>query len=164
MVNLGFGDVSEEKRTLLLDKIEGVCLFHGATQVDIVAHSMGGNSAFAALFIKECSTLDNGNLTFTGPKQLNSKIRKVVTLALPTTKEELTWLREANSTDQVYNVVAKYDVLMGHKPCGFDRDNSLKRADVSCGHIGIVYQPQVPDIVHHMLASSATPTTTIIRK
>jgi len=43
----------------------------------------------------------------------------VVTLALPTTTAELAWLTEARSTNQVYNVVAKYDVLMGHKPCGF---------------------------------------------
>jgi len=53
VVNLGSGDVSEEKRGKLLAKIDRVRQYHSYQQVDIVAHSMGGNSAFAALFSKD---------------------------------------------------------------------------------------------------------------
>ena len=134
---------------------------HGGApqQVDLVAHSMGSNLALAATYTPECCSIEDQNPDTLGdlkfiesvPKAINPHIGKVITIANPTTAEEFESLISAGKPEnQIFNITAKYDALMGHKTRGLPNDSHF--TEFSAGHIGIVFQPPVFGEVERMLA------------
>jgi hypothetical protein len=45
----------------------------------------------------------------------------VITIALPSNQTETNWMREINKINDLFNINAKYDALMGYKKMCFDR-------------------------------------------
>ena len=123
VISLGTGAPTEEKLSAILEKVQTIQdlyrkTLHKDVAVDLVAHSMGGNLALAAAFTKECSFFDKeGDLQFNQIPSANPNIGKVVALALPSNAAEVSWFQQAGKINDLFNINAKYDALMGHKQC-----------------------------------------------
>jgi hypothetical protein len=110
--------------------------------VDIIAHSNGGNLGLYSAFTEDCSYIDGeGNLKFRSTPQANPHIGKVITIALPTNKMETNWIHDINKLDDLYNINATFDALMGHKKCALVEEHPSHVQYIDAGHIGIVFNP-----------------------
>jgi len=108
--------------------------------VDIVAHSNGGNVALYSAFTEDCSYIDEqGNLKFRSALEANPHIGKVITVAFPSNQTETKWMHEINKTNDLFNVNAKYDALMGYKKCALVEELPAHVEYIDAGHIGIVF-------------------------
>ncbi len=147
VINLGGGGPTDEKRDAVHAKLDEIqALYRDRRPVDIVAHSMGANTALYSSFRAGSVTLQEGNMV-QDPFRVQGadrRIRKVVNLANPTSAEEKALLDAAGKTRDVYNITASHDALMGHKTCAL---SPTHRDELSAGHIGIVYNPDVADAV-----------------
>ena len=156
VLNVGSGMVTDAMRDDVYKKIDQIRenYFHALgteTVVDIVAHSMGGNLAVAAAFAKEGSYIDaKGDLQFeTGRvKKATSSVGKVITLAMPSNREEAGWMQEIGKIEDLFNIRAKYDALMGHKECALAESHVL---NIDAGHVGIVFHPKTVDAISSFL-------------
>ena len=154
VIDLGTGQPTDAKRQAILEKITTIQELYrtqfntpDTIPVDLVSHSMGGNVAVASAFSTENSSFNNeGDLTFTSNPIANPNIGKIVTLALPSNATEVNWFRQAAKVDDLFNINAKYDALMGHKRCAVENP-----VEIDAGHIGIVYQAPAQEAVANIL-------------
>jgi len=111
------------------EHVEAVCRDTGATQVDVIAHSLGG--LVARYFVQ------------TGGRR---SVRRLVTLGTP-------YLASANPSQEL-SVFAEHDVLVPPP-----RDGARRRAHVvpACGHLGLLTDERaVAAIVRHLTRTVAT--------
>lgn len=121
--------------------------------IDFVAHSMGANLAIYSSFDKEqCASIAEGFSPGDQPKA-NPMVGKVITLANPTDAQELSWLQSIGKSQDIFNVVARYDALMGHKEPALAATPS-QFSDSNAGHVGIVFDPIAFSQVTQILAGA----------
>ena len=150
VIDLGGGPASNEKRKAVHKKIKAIQKLYekaGKTipKVDIVAHSLGGSLAYASAFKKSCSTIDSsGNLSFLNNKvpEAKTRIRKIITLALPTDQTEINHIKTIGKLNDLYNITAKYDLLVGHKPCALKTELKEHETEINTTHVEIVYNQE----------------------
>ena len=143
VLNLGSGFASEEKRAAVHSKIKEIGALFNGSKVDIVAHSMGGSLAHASLFSPSTSSInEEGSLLFQGDPIEAKGIGKVITLALPYEASEMAPIKTINKVHDIYNITAKYDLLVGHKSCALEKDHSTP---IDTTHIEIVYDKRAQD-------------------
>lgn len=152
----GAGGPTQEKLQKVREKILEIrSLYKNPPLVDIVAHSMGANLGVAVAYDESSLMIDSeGNITFqTDQPNANPFVGKVITLANPLVKEEVEPLQKAKKIDQFFNILAKYDGIMGHKQPGLVGELAQQSAEVKAGHIGIVFDPQAHQCVIDKLTS-----------
>ncbi len=125
-------------------------------KVDLVAHSMGSNHALCAMFTEETSHISKGDLvlhrhSLTPEDRAYPNIGKLVTVALQSDAMDLRSLEIADSVNRLYNVIAKYDILMGHKKKTLLERGSDHAVETDSGHIGIVYDKKAHEAVVNFL-------------
>jgi pimeloyl-ACP methyl ester carboxylesterase len=160
VINLGGGDVTEEKRKLVCKKIEQIRTEYAKRlhvhkpKVDLVAHSMGSNVAMATAFARKCSSIDEqGELHFRRKRTVraHSSVGKVITIANPSNAQEVKRISQAGKRHQLFNINARYDALMGHKTCALTGRLARQAAEVDAGHVGIVFQSSASAAVRRAL-------------
>lgn len=152
---------TERDRQDILKKIDSIRkeyldVFHEeAPAIHLVGHSRGGEMGFDTAFTSSCSFIEDktGDLQFIEGKvpEANPFIGRIVTLGMPTNAKEALWAEQAHKTQDIFNIVAKYDSIV----CG-----SSALADaypqqvvvVDKGHLGII-DPSTYQLVKHFLAS-----------
>ena len=127
-------------------------LTNNRSPIDLVAHSNGGNLALASAFTEECSFIDaQGALEFRGEPSAHPHVGKIITVALPTNRTELEWVRQINKENDLFNLNAQYDGLMGHKVCALD---SQHHVTINAAHIGIVFQKNTHERLLELLLNN----------
>lgn len=152
VLNLGMGQVSNEMRKKVYNQIEEIRSSYPRSTtngqdggnrlplVDIVAHSNGGNIALDSAFTETCSYIDEqGLLQFRSAPKVNPSVGKIITVALPSNAEETKWIRDAGKTSDLYNINARFDVLMAYKRCALAEERPSQVQSVDAAHIGIVF-------------------------
>lgn len=160
VINLGAGGPTENRRQQIWDKIDQIRALYlyvyneELPQVDIVAHSMGANLAYAALFDANCSFINSeGCLQFYADCTAHPAVGTVITIANPLEKVEVEKLQRINKIDSFFNIIAKFDAIMGHKQPGFIGDLAHHAEEVDAGHIGIVFNEKAHKIIVNRLNS-----------
>ena len=153
VLNHGFGSPTDEIRRKVFAKIEEIRrLINDRSPVDLVAHSNGGNLALACAFTEECSFIDaQGELQFHREPSAYPHVGKIITVALPTSRTELEQVRQIKKENDLFNLNAHYDGLMGHKICALDLQH---RVDINSAHIGIVFQKKTYESVLELLLNN----------
>jgi len=156
-IDTGAGATSDDKLKRVNKKILEIrTLYQNSTSVDIVAHSMGANLALAVAYDEASVFIDaEGNLAFREDKPLeaNPLVRKIITLANPLIKSEVESLKQIEKIDHFFNIIAKYDGIMGHKQPGLVGDVAHQAEEVENGHIGIVFDSEVHQKIIHKLST-----------
>jgi len=153
-LDLGFGGNTVEKRKLVLEEIQKIQkIFYEVhqkeTKVDIVAHSMGGNIAFSALFEESCCLINSeGEPNFLTNAIENPNVQKVVTIAMPYEIAQVEKIQSIKKENKVFNILAQYDGIVGHKVSALEDSQKII---VPAGHIGIVFDENVPKIIENFL-------------
>lgn len=137
VINLGTGELTNKMRKTVYKRINAIRKKSHA-QVNIVAHSMGGYPALSSIFSAKSSTIVNGQVKLLRKPRANSAVGQLITLAMPYNSDELASIQKIGKAKDVYNVTAKYDVLMGNKVCAL---KGKQFVEVNAGHIGIVFEP-----------------------
>lgn len=148
VASVGAGGPTDEKLKIVNDKIDEIrAQYINPPTVDIVAHSMGANVGVATAYKSGSTFFDaEGNLGFRDgalPKA-DPRVGKVIALANPLTKGELAPLEQAKKIPSVFNILAKFDGIMGHKQPGLAGSHV---DEVDAGHIGIVFKPQAHQLI-----------------
>ena len=109
--------------------------------IDIVAHSNSAKVALCSLFTEDCSYLDEqGNLKFHSTNlQINKYIGKIITIASPSSRIEINWMRRMSKFYDLYNINAEFDAIMNRKKCDLEEDLPENVRYISAGHFGIVF-------------------------
>lgn len=150
VIDLGSGPATDEKRNTVHAKIKEIQNIYKqakkeAPQVDIVAHSMGGALAYVSAFDASCSSIDDaGSIQFSKnvePKAAEG-IRKIITIALPMDLAEVKQIEAIGKLDNLYNITAKYDLLVGHKTCGLETLLKEHSSQIETTHVEIVYNKE----------------------
>lgn len=145
------GDNAKDKQAIL-NKIEEICQKCVVDRVDLVGHSIGSQLAVYSAFTDETVQInEQGELQAReGMKPtIDERIGKIVKIAYPSDQNELHLVQQADKENCLYNINAKYDVLMGHKPCAIKQTYNVN--NYPCGHIGAAYDKQVSARVGHIL-------------
>jgi hypothetical protein len=155
VVNIGAGGPTDEKLKKIREKLcEIRSLYANPPEVDIVAHSMGANLGLAAAYNESSVYIDaEGSLSFhsNAVPKANPLVGKVITLANPLVKEEVESLKQVKKIDDFYNIIAKYDGIMGHKQPGLVGEFGHQAEEISASHIGIVFEAQAHQSVINRL-------------
>jgi len=140
VVDMGGGIASEEKRLLVHSQIEEIREKYqkqfgmACPDIDLVAHSMGGVTAYNASFDTSTSAVTaTGDLEFSGDPIAKEGIGRVYTMALPYSSSEVLNFEAIGKGDKIFTLLAKYDALMG------DKESAARSRSVNAGHIGIVF-------------------------
>lgn len=104
-------------------------------RIDIVGHSLGGHLALYAAFTRQCSFIEDGTLKFTGNPESNPSVGKVITLGMPTNACEIKWIWAAGKKCDIFNIVAKFDAIIGTKECALLPSQVM---EVDAGHLGLL--------------------------
>lgn len=149
IINTGFGEVNDDMRKQVNNKIMEIRTRHNCTigdapsahkefpKVHIIAHSMGGYLALASAF--QNPNMQGDKVTLSSDLRASPYVGKIITLAMPFDAEERQLFATAYKLNDVYNINAKYDALMGHKKPALDPQHN---SEVNAGHIGIVYNKE----------------------
>lgn len=142
IIDLGGGEATQEKRSLVISKIQQIRgrysqLNMTAPKIDIVAHSLGGYLGLAATILG--GTIKDGELQEDETIMANPHVGKLITLAMPYNAKECAMLKKADKIDETFNIIAQYDALMGTKEQALSKKNSYV---ADAGHIGIVYSQE----------------------
>lgn len=156
-IDLGAGAATNEKLKKLNEKIHAIrALYQSPPSIDIVAHSMGANLGLALAYDEESTFIDaEGNLAFQANKEIkaNQLVGRIVTLANPLITSEVESLKNVGKIDHFFNIIAKYDGIMGHKQPGLVGDMARQAEEVENGHIGIVFD----SLVHQKIIQKLSP-------
>ncbi len=126
VINTGGGEATEEKRALVARKIAEIRARYTKKdmlppKIDLVAHSLGG---YLALFSAvQGGKIIQGELQETTPVTSHPHIGKLITLAMPYNSAERQLLKKAGKIDETYNIIARYDALMGQKEIALAHKN-----------------------------------------
>jgi len=143
LVDVGAGGPTDEKLKKVREKIGEIrAQYANPPAVDVVAHSMGANLGVAAAYEEGVFFDADGNLKFPTSPKANPKVGKVIALANPLAKHEVSSLEQANKIDQAFNILAKYDGIMGDKQPALLDGLAHQVEEIDAGHVGIVFDPQ----------------------
>ncbi len=106
--------------------------------IDIVGHSLGGDMALYSAFAPGCSIIERGNLKFMSEPQPNPPIGRIITLGMPTNSLEIDWIWAAGKKREIFNIVAKFDAIMGSKECALIHKKPKQVLEIDTGHLGIL--------------------------
>ena len=109
--------------------------------IDIVVHSNSAKIALCSLFTEDCSYLnEQGNLKFHSTNlQINQHIGKIITIASPSNRMEINWMRRLNKFYDLYNINAEFDAIMSWKKCDLEEELPENVRYICAGHLGIVF-------------------------
>jgi hypothetical protein len=133
-------------------------------RVDLVGHSLGGDMALYTAFAVDCSYIEEkdfltrGDLQLIKGKQpeLNPFIRKVITVGMPSSSQELEWIKATGKERDLFNVVAKFDAVIGHKKSALSDLRPNHVFFVNSGHLGILNSNTYQQVMHWLLAKRQT--------
>lgn len=116
--------------------------------VDIVGHSLGGDMALYTSFTPNCSYIEEkdeatmGNLKMIKGSKVRSDatIGKVITIGMPSNSSELEWASLAGKSQDLFNIIGLFDVVMGHKECALEKHASWHKQckKFEYGHLGLL--------------------------
>lgn len=155
VLNLGMGMPSQDKKELLLSKIDSIMKLYidrrfMLSSVDLIAHSMGASTALAAVLSSESTVIENGTVcaSHEGTLSANANVGKLITLANPSDASDLSLLARASKDSDTFNIIAKYDVLMSHKVPTLNKSQII---ELDSKHVNIVYHKEVVNSICHFL-------------
>lgn len=69
-------------------------------------------------------------------------VEKIVTIALPTNRNELELMRQVRKENDLFNLNAKYDGSMSHKICALISKQSVH---IDAAYVGLLFQKDMYD-------------------
>jgi len=143
---------SETDRKRINEQIECIQRLYQQTfnqscpAIDLVGHSLGGDMALYTSFTSECSFIEDREKETLGDLKIhegyqpesNPLVGRVITLGMPSNAIELAWAKAAGKAHLIFNVTAKYDVIMGKKECALAKELPDQVIEVPSGHLGML--------------------------
>lgn len=116
--------------------------------IDIVGHSLGGDMALYSAFTPCCSVIERGNLKFTENPKCSPFVGRIITLGMPTSSNEMDWISAAGKKDDIFNVIAKFDAVMGNKVSALMHKQIF---EIDAGHLGLLSMATYLQVMHWLL-------------
>lgn len=130
-------------QTLYFEKFGQKC-----PPIDIVGHSLGGDMALYSAFTPCCSIIECGSLKFTENPKCDPSVGRIITLGMPTGSHEVDWISAAGKKDDIFNVVAKFDAVMGNKESAL---TSKQIFEIEAGHLGLLSMATYIQVMHWLM-------------
>lgn len=114
--------------------------------IDLVGHSNGGAMAVTAIFTSESTMIKNliekrdWRICGRGDKEpeKNLVIGRVFSLAQPTPPQVIRAAEKIGKVQDLYNINAKYDAIVGEEECGLSQVMPSHVVEMNTGHLGIL--------------------------
>ncbi len=156
-------NASEAERKRIYEKIEQIQLLYKETfnidppRVDLIGHSLGGMMALYCSFTPECCYIDESDPTTLRRDRLVMKegqtptryphIGKVITIGMPSNVLEVRWVLEAGNEQQLFNILAQYDAIIGDMEWSLKSTVPMNTFELNKGHLGVLSKAAFQKII-----------------